>query len=105
MPAPRAIFEVTYPDREALLAKNCILAYHGSRLQNFHSILHNGLSPLFASEVCNGYYIFNKSQILYEAITGALCKYVRSVTSGLEMFISSRSTKIDLIKFTYLPSQ
>ena len=51
MPAPRAIFEVTYPDRESLLAKDCILAYHGSRLENFHSILHNGLSPLFAKEV------------------------------------------------------
>lgn len=50
MPAPRAIFEVSYPDRESLLAKDCILAYHGSRLENFHSILHNGLSPLFAKE-------------------------------------------------------
>ncbi|POI30521.1 hypothetical protein CIB84_005730 [Bambusicola thoracicus] len=49
VPAPDFLFEVTYCDQmnakfaETRGEQDLIYAFHGSRLENFHSILHNGL--------------------------------------------------------------
>ncbi|XP_021262467.1 mono [ADP-ribose] polymerase PARP16 [Numida meleagris] len=49
VPAPDFLFEVTYCDQvnakfaETRGERDLIHAFHGSRLENFHSILHNGL--------------------------------------------------------------
>ena len=50
VPDPSYIFEVVYGDtaeRKFQMLRNgrkLMLAYHGSRVENFHSILHNGLA-------------------------------------------------------------
>ncbi|OXB77650.1 UNVERIFIED_CONTAM: hypothetical protein H355_002959, partial [Colinus virginianus] len=49
VPAPDFLFEITYCDQmntkfaETRGERDLIYAFHGSRLENFHSILHNGL--------------------------------------------------------------
>uniref|UniRef100_A0A452GY98 Poly [ADP-ribose] polymerase n=1 Tax=Gopherus agassizii TaxID=38772 RepID=A0A452GY98_9SAUR len=49
VPAPDFLFEIVYCDQmnakfdETKGERNLIYAFHGSRLENFHSILHNGL--------------------------------------------------------------
>jgi len=49
VPPPDFLFEVTYCDQmnakfaETRGEQDLIYAFHGSRLENFHSILHNGL--------------------------------------------------------------
>lgn len=49
VPAPDFLFEVVYCDQlntkfaETKGERDLIYAFHGSRLENFHSILHNGL--------------------------------------------------------------
>ncbi|KFV69932.1 Mono [ADP-ribose] polymerase PARP16, partial [Dryobates pubescens] len=41
VPAPDYLFEIVYCNQ--MKNKDLIYAFHGSRLENFHSILHNGL--------------------------------------------------------------
>lgn len=49
VPTPDFLFEVAYCDQmnakfaETRGEQDLIYAFHGSRLENFHSILHNGL--------------------------------------------------------------
>lgn len=49
VPAPDYLFEIVYCDQtntkftETRGERDLIYAFHGSRLENFHSILHNGL--------------------------------------------------------------
>lgn len=49
VPAPDYLFEVVYCDQmntkfaETKGQRDLIYAFHGSRLENFHSILHHGL--------------------------------------------------------------
>nr|XP_009913399.1 PREDICTED: mono [ADP-ribose] polymerase PARP16 [Haliaeetus albicilla] len=49
VPAPDYLFEIVYCDQmntkfaETKGERDLIYAFHGSRLENFHSILHNGL--------------------------------------------------------------
>ena len=50
---PRFIFELEYNDeqetkfQEVVGSHGVMLAYHGSSVENFHSIIHNGLLNLF----------------------------------------------------------
>lgn len=50
---PQFIFELEYNDEQEIKFQNTIgshgvmLAYHGSSVENFHSIIHNGLLNLF----------------------------------------------------------
>ena len=50
VPDPSYIFEVVYGDmseqrfQTLRSGRRLMLAYHGSRVENFHSILHNGLA-------------------------------------------------------------
>ena len=50
VPDPSYIFEVTFGEtpqkkfENARKGRKILHAYHGSRIENFHSILHNGLA-------------------------------------------------------------
>ena len=50
---PRFIFELEYNDEQETKFQGVVgshgvmLAYHGSSVENFHSIIHNGLLNLF----------------------------------------------------------
>ena len=55
---PKFIFELEYNDeqeakfQEVVGSHGVMLAYHGSSVENFHSIIHNGLLNLFNKVLC-----------------------------------------------------
>ena len=55
---PQFIFELEYSDeqetkfQEVVGSHGVMLAYHGSSVENFHSIIHNGLLNFFNKVLC-----------------------------------------------------